>query len=216
MGTDIHTIMQARGSNGQWYDVEHQYEEDRHYQLFAVLACVRNGYGFAGVKTGEAVVPISEPRGFPDDFEVHGECYHPFTSLNAIGSRRRKYVVEYPDDYEDGYDMGDHSHSWLLGSEILEWAEHAPKVVKTGILDRDVYERWDKKSAPDSWCGGISGAGVVIIHDNKIEKVETPNWTHIRCHWESDLAQELSYFFSEIQRLVMIHGEIRMVFGFDS
>jgi len=42
MGTDIHGVFQAF-DNGQWRDVESSYEQDRHYQLFAVLAGVRNG-----------------------------------------------------------------------------------------------------------------------------------------------------------------------------
>lgn len=58
MGTDIHGVFQAF-DNGQWRDVESSYEQDRHYQLFAVLAGVRNGYGFAGVPTGEPVTPIA-------------------------------------------------------------------------------------------------------------------------------------------------------------
>ena len=39
----------------------------RNYLLFSVLADVRNGTGFAGVITYKPVVPISEPRGLPDD-----------------------------------------------------------------------------------------------------------------------------------------------------
>ena len=35
--------------------------------VFAALADVRNGYGFAGVPTHEAIKPISEARGLPED-----------------------------------------------------------------------------------------------------------------------------------------------------
>lgn len=41
--------------------------DNRNYDLFAALADVRNGVGFAGVKTGKAIEPIAMPRGIPDD-----------------------------------------------------------------------------------------------------------------------------------------------------
>lgn len=40
---------------------------DRNYDLFAILADVRNGRGFAGCYTGEGFNPISEPKGLPKD-----------------------------------------------------------------------------------------------------------------------------------------------------
>ena len=69
MGTDIHGVFQRHDeATGQWHDIPSNYAQDRHYQLFAVLAGVRNGTGFAGVVTGEPVKPIAEPRGYPKDF----------------------------------------------------------------------------------------------------------------------------------------------------
>ena len=185
MGTDIHGVFQRR-ANGGWVEVPSQYKEDRHYQLFAVLAGVRNGYGFAGVETGEEVQPISEPRGLPADF-VEGEKW-----------------------------LGDHSHSWLLGTEILKWAEKAPTVTQTGIVSRAVYDAWDGVSKPASYCGGISGFGVLVIRDNSFERQQSSTWTHIRIEWQSSLKDELAYFFEEVSRLVAEHGEVRFVFGFDS
>jgi hypothetical protein len=221
MGTDIHGVFQKR-DGGQWVDVEHNYEMDRHYQLFAVLAGVRNGRGFAGVPTGEAVNPIVEPRGYPEDFsaetiadeeEYDREDMHPIASLAHMDKRRAKY---HTDEEPAAIWMGDHSHSWLSGEEMLAWYQAAPCVVKTGILDRADYEAWDKKSRPKSYSGGVFGAGVVIINDNAYEREKSPNWTHIRCDWESPLKSELAYFFDEVKRLAAEHGEIRFVFGFDS
>ena len=40
---------------------------DRNYNLFAILANVRNGTAFAGCKTGEGFNPISNPKGVPSD-----------------------------------------------------------------------------------------------------------------------------------------------------
>ena len=49
---------------------------------------------------------------------------------------------------------------------MLAWAEKAPEVVKTGILDRAEYEAWDGSTQPQSYCGGIWGRDVVQINDN--------------------------------------------------
>lgn len=88
MGCDIHMYCETKGKNGKWkptgaifdneyYDpksptticdgytinakqTEHPYS-DRAYNLFALLAGVRNG------TWGEPLTPISEPRGLPED-----------------------------------------------------------------------------------------------------------------------------------------------------
>ncbi len=214
MGTDIHGVFQSYDSESkQWRDVPSNYEQDRHYQLFAVLADVRNGYGFAGITTGEIVKPIAERRGFPLDFLIVDEDQHPVELTAHIDPRRRQYR-----DPEDDLSvwMGDHSHSWLSGEEMLAWYAAAPSVTKTGILGRDAYAEWDGVSEPSSYCGGVSGGDIIVINDNAIEKESKSGWNHIRCHWESKLGGELSYFFDEVQRLVHEHGKVRFVFGFDS
>lgn len=209
MGTDIHGIFQRRTKSG-WEDVPTEYEFERHYQLFAVLADVRNGHGFAGVPTGEPVTPISAPRGLPPDF-LHDDEEHPLADESLVPEFHREYY-----DNRLVLWMGDHSHSWLTSDEILAWAEKAPTVVKVGVLSRDEYEKWDKTKRPSSYSGDVHGWTVVKINDNAVEKEKTPNWTHIRCSWTQDLSEELAYFFDEVKRLVREHGEIRFVFGFDS
>jgi hypothetical protein len=66
MGTDIHLAAEVF-TEGRWQLVETELPDYRNYTAFAILADVRNGYGFAGFDTGEPVIPISEPRDFPDD-----------------------------------------------------------------------------------------------------------------------------------------------------
>lgn len=185
MGTDIHGVFQ-KWDGKRWVDIPSKYQGHRHYQLFAVLANVRNGFGFAGISTGEAVEPIDGPRGLPEDV-----------------------------DDDDGR-FGDHSFSWLSGEEMIEWFEHAPTKKRVGILDRKVYESWDKKTEPASYCADITGRDIVIVNDNPEEMGAHPEWTNVRCIWDVDLCQELAYFFDEVQRLVEEHGKVRFVFGFDS
>jgi len=191
MGTDIHGVFQRKDKQtSKWYDIASNYKQDRHYQLFAVLAGVRNGFGFAGFPTGESVAIISEPRGFPKDFPMDDESHSQW--------------------------MGDHSHSWLTGKEMLAWYETAPTVLKTGVLDRGTYDSWDGASVPNSYSASIIGQGIVIVKDDEVYKQEQPSWTHIQCTWNSNLREELAYFFEEVARLVSEHGEVRFVFGFDS
>lgn len=219
MGTDIHGVWQRRNKAAtketnlqSWEDIESRYTQDRHYQLFAVLADVRNGYGFAGVITGEPIKPVSDPRGLPNDFYMVDDA-HPITDIKFVDSRRVEY---YTADEAKEIWMGDHSHSWLTGEEMLAWYDNAPTVAKIGILSRSEYEAWDKKSPPNSYCGGVSGPNVVLINDNEIDKESIPNWNYIWCDWNAKLREELSYFFDEVKRLQTLHGEIRFVFGFDS
>lgn len=212
MGTDIHGVFQRLNKDGAWEDIPSTFKQERHYQLFAVLADVRNGRGFAGVQTGEYVKPIQEPRGLPNDFVMDGES-HPLQDIAHMDVRRQAWHSK-----EEPLKvwMGDHSHSWLTSEEMLAWYANAPEVTKTGIIDRDVYESWDGKSRPGSYCGGISGVGVVVVDDNKVEMQANPNFSHVRVFWQSDLAKELDYFFNEVKRLQDEHGSVRFVFGFDS
>lgn len=212
MGTDIHGVFQRQTADG-WEDVPSKYEENRHYQLFAVLAGVRNGYGFAGIPTGGVVKPISEPRGLPADFEVVDD-QHPVSAEYFRQIWRYEYTKEGDDDFGRIW-MGDHSYSWLTADEILEWAERAPVVTKTGVISRETFATRDRKSRPAEYYGAISGRGISTAEWHGGEP-PAGQWTHIRVTWLSPLSKELSYFFDEVRRLQALHGQVRFVFGFDS
>ena len=57
MGCDIHAIVEVK-QNGKWEVLPAPVEIPRYYPLFALLAGVRNTYGFT---------PMSAPRGIPED-----------------------------------------------------------------------------------------------------------------------------------------------------
>lgn len=69
MGCDIHMYAEIRTSpTGSWEVLnDDNLYDGRNYSLFAMLADVRNGVGFAGSDTGVPVTPIDKPRGLPDD-----------------------------------------------------------------------------------------------------------------------------------------------------
>jgi hypothetical protein len=69
----------------------------RNYDLFAILADVRNGYGFAGSYTGEGFKPISEPKDIPSDVSVEVE------------------------KASENYGIDGHSHSWFTVKELNDY-----------------------------------------------------------------------------------------------
>jgi hypothetical protein len=71
MGTDIHSIAQVQ-VDGKWRTVAVGIGGDpRSYNMFAMLADVRNGYGFAGIKTSDSFPVIHERRGLPSDLALN-------------------------------------------------------------------------------------------------------------------------------------------------
>lgn len=140
MGTDIHCHLERRAAAGQpWERVaDAAVVSDRNYNLFAIMADVRNGRGFAGVKTGDGFEPISSPRGLPED------C--------TSGVR----------EDADGWGIDGHSHSWLTVADIMayDWSQ---ATTLTGVVDIPQLARWKLMGSPDSWSGSISGPGIGIV-----------------------------------------------------
>jgi len=147
MGTDIHVATEVR-RGGAWHPADKWKDDDgylsnydsavytgRNYDLFAMLAGVRNGRGFAGVATGSGFEPLAEPRGIPDDVS------------DVVGRWARD---------------GDHSHSYATVAELLAY-DWTRKTVKTGIVHLAELARWKTRGHPESWSGGIGGAGIEVF-----------------------------------------------------
>lgn len=225
MGTDIYPVFQAKAKDvakftgdqtpvkdpEEWIEIESGWDQNRHYLLFAVLADVRNGFGFAGSYRHEPLRPIVEElRGYPEDYPV-----------NSHG--------------EPTPDLGYHSHHWLLGSEMLDWARLDRSLVFGGVLSREDFQKWDGISIPSGVIGTIWGNDIIEIVDKasaarcyvsvdeeqntkETGLMATPpsNWTHIRVWWRASLLEQLDYFFNGIIKPLMEkYGEIRLVMGFD-
>lgn len=149
-----------------------QFLNDRHYDVFSILADVRNGYGFAGVKTSSGFVPISDGRGIPDDLSQ--EIRDHLARL-GYGIKDGELAYEGRDDEEediyetmererDGYwSLGEHSFTWVLLSEILEDYDWRRTVTKEGWVSPVEFQEYRELGRPGSWCGGISGASVEHI-----------------------------------------------------
>jgi hypothetical protein len=228
MGTDIHGVFQRRNpATAQWEDIPHKYEAGRDYYLFAMLAGVRNGFGFAGCEIFEPLTPIAEPRGYPDDFQVDGDT-HTLATMEHMDPRRREFYEKYgpyPDDDPKEFWMGDHSHSWLTGGEMLVYAEGLKNKTQRdyGVVSLAEFDKWDGKSRPDSYCGGVGGQGIVTVTPETVAEwraskhfPHAPDKVYVRIEWEMPALDDVAYFFEEVARLVGEHGEVRFVFGFDS
>jgi hypothetical protein len=216
MGIDIHGIWQAK-KNNKWVDISSEYNQNRNYQLFAILAGILNGYGLAGCVDGEPISPISEPRGLPKSIskKLNKDGRYPVKDISILAPWYREYYKNAKPDTLSVW-FGDYSHSWVTGKEILDWFENAPVVVHTGVLNRSIYEGWDKVSRPSEYCGEVFGLNTYMIDDTDDEIVKSdPAWTHIRCRWNVNLKTYLHSFVDEVERLVTQHGKIRFVFGFD-
>jgi len=121
-----------------WYD-------GRNYNLFSVLANVRNGYGFAGCDTGDPLPVIHDPRGLPDD--VTDEVAKESEDIGVDG----------------------HSHSWATVAELLgfDWSQ---PVTHRGWVDMENFDAFKSWGTPRAWSGMISGAQVSHITNVEMER----------------------------------------------
>jgi hypothetical protein len=226
MGCDIHDYVEVR-ENGQWKKVgavfpnpyhrpnepegepdedgyawnakktDHPYKS-RNYDLFAILANVRNGYGFAGVDTGNGFVRISEPKGLPSDVSPE---------VKAIS---------------DEYGGDGHSHSWLTLRE-LEAADWQRTTLHRGWVNVPSYKVFKEKGKPDSWSGGVGGGMVEHLTNKEMDARIESGTAHESCYtqveWSETYATSVDGFLTEtLPRLRELGGpdDVRMVFWFDN
>lgn len=207
MGTDIHGVLQRAYKVGgkQYWRTECEMERGRNYCLFAALAGVRNGYGFAGVPTHNPITPISEPRDWPDDFDL--------TSI-----RGRIPGVDWDEEEEELW-LGDHSFSWLTLEEVINWDGWDQPLSECGYISREQYDAWDRKSPPEGgWSGGISGRDVVTVDSCVPGWDAYKDWTHVRAYWQRPLRETCETFLAWARYAAeRTKGyDARIVFGFDS
>lgn len=210
MGCDIHMAVEVK-RYGRWVFADIPVYDDRCYDVFAMLADVRNGHGFAGIKTGNGWEPIAAPRGFPPDASIEA-----LTTAN-----------------------GDHTPTWLLASEVFAYFDREPEPVGhlTGIVP---YETWAKRRGagetgmPQSWSGGISGPGIVVIDEAAARAGVTGS--HVRIEWNVTARRRAERFLAWLEMVTdweaerrwrddpdgdVTYGEdvrdsVRLVFNFDS
>jgi hypothetical protein len=169
MGSDIHIVIQRQEPDGAWREVPYQRVftvlgdkpvdgfpvapdafTNRNYDLFAVLADVRNGVGFAGVETGEGWPSIAPERGLPVGFD-------------------KKAVLPNPAYIEEGSRwLGDHSFTWVGLDELKAFDWDGTETWLYGVVKAEEYEKLSKTGeTPDSYCGGIVGPGIKVYEPDE-------------------------------------------------
>ena len=208
MGCDIYIVVERQSENGQWERVwTHDWQvpdpvgtperfRERNYDLFGILADVRNGHGFAGCVTGSGWPSIAPNRGVPADSTVT------------------------PDEHNE-YAIGDHSFSWVSLDELKAFDWDGVTADAYGIVTREEYTRMQLagESRPNQWCGGISGRDVLIVTPEQLMTAPIPPFSHVRVAWK-ETAREGTYDWAG-QVLPWLESlaagqPLRLVFGFDS
>lgn len=236
MGTDIHAAIEYREStthpwmaaiwpnkwHGKYSDepaTTPQFRLDRDYSMFAILAGVRNGQGFAGCDLGDGFTPISQPKGVPDDI-----------SEEAAG------VLS-----------NEHTPTWISLREILEY-DWTQATEMRGVVSAAEFEEWERLKewhpAPKSYSGDVMGGGAkkVSVEEMRATVAATVkraggDWrsalplladdpalrsTYARVSWRMSYAEEGSQILTKILpamlKLGNEHGyeNVRIVMDFDS
>lgn len=240
MGCDIHLYVEKRDALGQWqsadtWEPNPYYEGDddegepqmvipygtrfydgRNYGLFAILADVRNGVGFAGIKTGDGYQPIAQPRGLPNDM-----------SAEVAADAQR-------------WESDGHSYSWFMLQDLLDY-DWTQSTDLQGWLHAMEFWRWEgwarnHGESPQGWSGDIFGGMVEKLdedtmreriqtlraeHPNDFEKALQKTSWYVQCFWTQYYYQVAQKFLGlVIPRLLKLsegdYTSVRIVFWFDN
>lgn len=222
MGTDINMIAEVRRNGiwelstakvfkNPWYDPasdekwameEYMSEPDdsRNYDLFAILAGVRNGEGFARCRTGERFKPIAKLKGYPDDMSEN----------DAL--------------------LGDEYGSWLTLRELHEydWEQLHRKYGYVDEVTYCDYIM--KGEQPNTWCGDISGCNIVKLTESEMVDLINGEYPrdeskqyYTACYFAPITYRECASWFYDktmegLRQLVPYGGtedDVRIVFEFD-
>lgn len=180
----------------------HPYDA-RNYDVFAILADVRNGRGFAGSDTGDGFNPIADPKGVPED-----------------ASDYYKKVV-------DEWGQDGHSHSYFTMEE-LDAYDFNQTTKHRGWVSKDQYKVFQEKGHPEMWSGGVDGNGIRHLTNKEMEnyidgklKLEEGVTPYTQVEWEEGYMASAKWFvesMKQVKRLKKLKGvtDVRIVFFFDN
>ena len=223
MGCDVHFAAEAKGEDGRWHWTALPINKDRNYDLFAILADVRNGRGFAGVETGQGFVPISEPRGFPADMDPasHGPEFNEDEEIPWEEYKEKYYRRIAP----KGVDY--HSESWLLASEIFNY-DYDQRTLICGVMSEKEYLEYAETGVPVNYSGGVSGAKVEVVNEPVYRSMmagrrpRDPNIEYfVKSWWEVTYQECLNGWVENLKEQLLAAGytdfdKVRLVFSFDN
>lgn len=199
MGCDIHTYVECR-VNGLWerqmpegegFSLRRgQWELGRNYMLFGILAGVRN----------RDVLPISEPRGLPEDCS------------KEIRERHEEWSVDA------------HSTSYFLISELLDAREHVFEMKK--YFDFKDYVSYKETGKPEQWFSSYLPMDFELISNEEMDRrvEQAAFWggekLATEVTWLMKYKDVAEYFWEKIlpkmAELDPDPANVRMVFWFDN
>lgn len=218
MGCDIHLYVEKKvkgkwvpcdiwGKDKYWeegepllsVDYDDYFYNGRNYSLFAILADVRNNYGFVGCDGGEKFNIIAKPKGLP----------------NNISSNVKRMAESWGSD--------DHSHSWFTLKELrdFDWEQEA---TLRGYISLEAYIKWVRDGKPhlDSCCGNVSGGKVVKVEESAVGNVDfgmVDVDVYVHVEWKESYRSCCPAFLNKtLPRLEELGKpeDVRIVFWFDN
>ncbi len=208
MGTDIYFMFQSRQAGG-WEDIPCEYNGyygGRDRGLFAWL-----GLGGGNKMGSYSIAPLAAPRGFPPDFAIVDQVWHPIKDIKVLPEQSRGFFQK----RDMRTLMGEWGFSYFLAYEILKVPP--PKASCVLSLPIEAYRRWDGQGVPEgatmersdwkehaSYTDKHYAAPDEIDHNTRFVVFET----------EYDFAGDIAWFRELLERLSEAHGEVRFVFGF--
>lgn len=167
------------------------------------MADVRNGYGFAGVKTHEPIDPFFARRGVPSDASA-------------------EYLAEV-----ESWDVDGHSHSFATVAELKAAPWNDVIIRHQGYLTVKEYERIrNSDKLPDSWCGGTSAHKVTAqaYENNYRGRLTSTDDTfqspmYILYVWDAPITEYVGDFVDNAIPTLEALGspeDVRIVFFFDN
>ncbi len=219
MGCDIHLYVEKRGVLGwekqygfvsDYFDPTNEYfsgkdfrdtdepYQSRNYTVFAAPANVRNGYGFAGIDTGDPLIPIAEPRGLPDD----------------VSSAIQETADAFGDD--------GHSHSYLTLAELRDYNWDKP-LTSRGCVQLSDFKKLRPGEPPKEWRGGVFGGNTrtISIAEAETYKPKPGQEVYVNYQWVTPLRDCCSGFLNHMLPILekLSDGDaesVRIVFWFDN
>jgi len=209
MGCDIHVMIEEKFEDEpkEGWQVS-GFELDyfgRNYDVFGMLADVRNGIGFAGINLGDGFEPIDEPRGVPVD----------------AGERWLSYVEE--------WDCDGHSHGYFYLKELKELLTNGyfdKETKHRGIVSLQEYREMETRGGgrPSSWSIDISGPGIRIVTPKELDTIDLDlGKIYVSVEWKETYRESGQYLIDFIEKLVeyeiesgACHNCVRMCFLFDN
>lgn len=241
MGTDITMMVEGRIPGRDWIPLsskrmwpnepEHRMDVTpvlfRNYELFSILADVRNrtGRGHSEIRTvkdpssgrditfvydtddggHDPLIPIAAPRGMPEDVtSVWGD-----------------WLADLSEHHHIVY----HDHSFLTLAELRagQWDQ---VVYRDAVLDEAEYRAWkDEGVHPQHLARGMGGEGTLVVSEEDYETGRRGRMrTGIKARWKEGTVADATETFQVMMNAMekaadMVLGgpeNIRVLFAFDS